>query len=62
MSCRKKLDNLVKSYAAELLTNIRSIVGIGERTAGVLIVMTGGLKDLKMLNSYPYTLDLLPQK
>ena len=50
-----ELDNLVKEFDAHLLSNISSIVGIGQRTASLLILATEGFKSFdnaKQLSSY----------
>jgi len=52
---QEEVDDLVKSYKPDLLKNIKSIVGIGERTAGLLIVTTEGFKNFenaKQLSSF----------
>jgi len=40
-----ELDELVKGYNPVMLSNITSIVGIGQRTAALLIVTTEGFKN-----------------
>ena len=50
-----ELDNLVKDFDAPLLSNISSIVGIGQRTASLLIITTEGFRgfdNAKQLSSY----------
>ena len=50
-----ELDNLVKEFDAHLLSNISSIVGIGQGTASLLILATEGFKSFdnaKQLSSY----------
>lgn len=50
-----ELDNLVKEFDALMLSNISSIVGIGQRTASLLIIATEGFKNFdsaKQLSSY----------
>tara|TARA_B100000963_G_C22600533_1_gene660017 strand:+ start:314 stop:1300 length:987 start_codon:yes stop_codon:yes gene_type:complete len=51
----KTLIEKVKSYDSALLTNIKSIKGIGERTAILLMIFTNGFKNFessKQLSSY----------
>lgn len=50
-----ELNNLVKEFDAPLLSNISSIVGIGQRTASLLIIATEGFRSFdnaKQLSSY----------
>ncbi len=50
-----ELDQLVKEYNPEMLQNITSIVGIGKRTAALLIIATEGFdtfENAKQLSSY----------
>ncbi len=50
-----ELDNLVKEFDALMLSNISSIVGIGQRTASLLIITTEGFRGFdsaKQLSSY----------
>jgi len=42
---QEKLDDLVNKYDPVMLKNISSIVGIGKRTAALLIISTEGFKD-----------------
>lgn len=51
----RKITELIKKNHSVLLTNLKSIVGIGERTATLLIITTNGFKDFdaaKQLSSY----------
>ena len=43
----KVLEQLIKEYEPELLTNLTSINGIGKKTAILLIVATGGFKKFE---------------
>ena len=50
-----KLNELVKSYNPEMLSNITSIVGIGQRTAALLMISTqgfGNFENAKQVCSY----------
>ena len=50
-----ELDELVKEYSPEMLQNITSVVGIGKRTAALLIIVTEGFNafdNAKQLSSY----------
>ncbi len=52
---QKELDEIVKGYNPTMLKNITSIVGIGQRTAALLIVATEGFTNFdnaKQVSSY----------
>lgn len=52
---QRELDKLVKKFDAQLLSNISSIVGIGQRTSTLLIIATEGFRNFdssKQLSSY----------
>ena len=52
---QKELDEIVKKYDSTLLSNIKSIKGIGSRTANLLIVLTegfGSFENAKQLSSF----------
>lgn len=42
-----KLDKLVKYYKPDMLRNVASVVGIGKRTAALLIISTEGFKNFE---------------
>ncbi|NQX81351.1 MAG: IS110 family transposase [Flavobacteriaceae bacterium] len=55
LNLESKINELVKEEDAELLTNLKSISGIGERTATLLIMSTDRFKNFdssKKLSSY----------
>jgi transposase len=54
-SLERKMEQLVQSYHRDMFTHIRSIPGLGKKTAMVLIVLTGAFtkfSNAKQLSSY----------